>query len=50
MFVLVAILLAIAWIMGIAVVKVSSLAIHVLLGLALLSVVAHVMRSRRRHI
>ena len=49
MLVLVAILLAIAWIMGLAVVKVSSFAIHILLALALVSVVAHFLRLRGRH-
>jgi amino acid permease len=49
MLVLVAILLALAWIIGIAVVKVSSFAIHVLLALALVSVVAHLLRWRGRH-
>lgn len=46
MFVLVAILLALAWLMGIAVVKVSSFAIHILLALALVSLVAHLFRWR----
>jgi hypothetical protein len=49
MSVLVAILLAIAWIIGIGVVKVSSFAIHILLALALVSVVAHLLRWRGRH-
>jgi hypothetical protein len=49
MLVLVAVLLAIAWIMGIAVVKVSSFAIHILLALALFSLVAHLLRLRGRH-
>jgi hypothetical protein len=48
MLVLVAILLAMAWIIGLAVVKVSSLAIHILLALALVSVVAHLFRWRGR--
>jgi hypothetical protein len=48
MLVLVAMLLAIAWIIGLAVVKVSSFAIHILLALAFVSIVAHLLRRRGR--
>lgn len=49
MFVLVAILLALAWILGFAIVKVSSVAIHILLLLALASAVTHFVRWRGHH-
>ena len=44
MFVVVAILLAIAWALGFTVMKVSSVFIHVLLALALLSAILHFIR------
>ena len=47
MFIVLAIILAIAWISGFAVMHVSSAAIHLLLLLALVSVVMHVVRGRR---
>lgn len=49
MLLLVAILLALAWIVGIAVVKVSWFAIHILLALALISLVAYLFRWRSHH-
>jgi hypothetical protein len=44
MFILLAIILAVAWVLGFTVMKVSSLAIHILLALALASVVIHLFR------
>lgn len=44
MFILLAIILGIAWVVGFTVMKVSSLAIHVLLAVALASVVVHLFR------
>jgi hypothetical protein len=44
MFILLAIILAVAWLLGFTVMKVSSLAIHILLALALASVVIHLFR------
>lgn len=44
MFILLAIILGIAWVVGFTVMKVSSLAIHVLLAVALASVVVHLIR------
>jgi len=44
MFVVLAIILAIAWALGFTVMKVSSLAIHILLVLALFSVILHFVR------
>ena len=44
MFILLAIILALAWILGFTVMKVSSLAIHILLAFALASVVIHLFR------
>jgi hypothetical protein len=46
MFVLIAVLLAIAWIMGFTVFHVSSAAIHLLIILAIASVVVHLVRGR----
>lgn len=42
-----AILLALAWVLGFTVMHVSSFAIHILIVLALVSLVAHVVRGRR---
>jgi uncharacterized protein DUF5670 len=47
MFILVAVILAIAWIGGFAFLHVSAAAIHVLLFLALASLFVHAFRSRR---
>jgi uncharacterized protein DUF5670 len=47
MFVVLAVILAIAWIGGFAFLHVSAAAIHVLLFLAVLSVLVHVLRNRR---
>jgi hypothetical protein len=47
MFVVLAIILALAWILGFTVLHVSSVAIHLLLLLAIVSVVAHLFRGRR---
>jgi hypothetical protein len=47
MFILLAIILAIAWIGGFTVMHVSSGAIHLLLVLAVISVVVHFARGRR---
>jgi hypothetical protein len=46
MFVVIAVLLAIAWIMGFTVFHVSSAAIHLLIILAIASVVVHLVRGR----
>jgi hypothetical protein len=46
MFIAIAVLLAIAWLLGLTVMKVSSFAIHVLLLLAAVSLVAHFFRGR----
>ena len=42
-----AILLALAWVLGFTVMHVSSFAIHLLIVLAVVSVVAHLFRGRR---
>ncbi len=42
-----AILLALAWVLGFTVMHVSSFAIHLLILLAIVSVVAHFFRGRR---
>jgi len=42
-----AILLALAWVLGFAVMHVSSFAIHLLIVLAIVSLVAHFFRGRR---
>jgi hypothetical protein len=47
MFILLAVILAIAWIGGFTVMHVSSFAIHILLLLALVSIVMHFVRGRR---
>jgi hypothetical protein len=47
MFILLAILLAIAWLGGFTVMHVSSTLIHLLLILAVVSLIAHVARGRR---
>jgi hypothetical protein len=47
MFLLLAALLAIAWIGGFTVMHVSSMAVHILLLLALVSVLMHFVRGRR---
>jgi uncharacterized protein DUF5670 len=44
MFVVVAIILAIAWVLGFTVMKVSSVAIHLLLALAVVSAILHFVR------
>jgi hypothetical protein len=44
MFIALALLLAIAWILGFTVMKVSTIAIHLLLLFALVSLVAHFFR------
>lgn len=44
MFVVLAIILAIAWALGFTVMKVSSVAIHLLLALALVSAILHFVR------
>ena len=46
MFIAIAILLAIAWIFGFTVMKVSSVAIHLLILLAVVSLVMHFVRGR----
>jgi Family of unknown function (DUF5670) len=48
MFMAVAIILAIAWILGFGVFHVTAAAIHVLVLLAIVSVVLHVVRNQRR--
>jgi Family of unknown function (DUF5670) len=47
MLLILAAILAIAWIGGFAVMHVTSVAIHILLVLALISVVMHFVRGRR---
>jgi len=47
MFIALAIILALAWIFGFTVLHVSSFAIHLLILLAVVSVVAHLFRGRR---
>lgn len=47
MFVVLAILFGIAWLLGLTVMKVSSFAIHVLLILAVISVIVHFVRRTR---
>jgi hypothetical protein len=47
MFIVLAVILAIAWIGGFTVMHVSSYAIHILLLLALVSIVMHFVRGRR---
>lgn len=42
-----AVLLALAWVLGFTVFHVSSFAIHVLILLAIVSAVAHLVRGRR---
>ena len=48
MLIILGILLAIGWILGFTVMKVSSVGIHVLLLLALVSVVFHFFRGRAK--
>jgi hypothetical protein len=47
MFILLAVILAIAWIGGFTVMHVSSAAIHILLLLAVVAIVMHFVRGRR---
>ena len=47
MFILLAVILAIAWLSGFTVMHVSSAFIHLLLVLAVISVVLHLVRGRR---
>ncbi len=47
MFIAIALLLAIAWIFGFTVMKVSSVAIHLLIVLAVVALVAHFFRGAR---
>jgi len=49
MFIALAVLFAIAWLLGLTVMKVSAVAIHILLVLAVISVVAHFIRGRGPH-
>jgi hypothetical protein len=44
----IAVLLVVAWLLGILVIKATSAAIHVLLFVAAVVIVAHVMRRRAR--
>jgi Family of unknown function (DUF5670) len=44
MFIVLAIILALGWILGFAVMKVSSVAIHILLVVAVVSIVLHMFR------
>jgi glucan phosphoethanolaminetransferase (alkaline phosphatase superfamily) len=46
MLIALAVLLAVAWILGFTVMKVSSVAIHILIVLALVSLAAHFFRRR----
>ncbi len=47
MFIALAVILALAWVLGFTVMHVSSFAIHILILLAIVSVVAHLFRGRR---
>lgn len=47
MFIVLAVLLAVGWILGFTVMKVSSAAIHILLLFAVVSVVLHLVRGRK---
>ncbi len=47
MLIALAVILALAWILGFTVLHVSSFAIHLLILLAVVSVVAHLFRGRR---
>jgi len=47
MFIALAVILAVAWVLGFTVMHVSSFAIHILILLAIVSVVAHLFRGRR---
>jgi hypothetical protein len=47
MLIALAVLLALAWVLGFTVMKVSSVAIHILVVLALVSLVAHFVRRGR---
>jgi hypothetical protein len=47
MFIAIALLLAVAWLFGFTVMKVSSVAIHLLVILAVVSLVAHFFRGNR---
>jgi hypothetical protein len=47
MFMVLAVLLAVAWILAFGVLHVSAVAIHALLGLAILSALVHTIRPRR---
>jgi hypothetical protein len=49
MFIAIAVLLAIAWILGFTVMKVSSVAIHLLILFAVASLIAHFVRGARTH-
>ncbi|HEY3805387.1 MAG TPA: lmo0937 family membrane protein [Kofleriaceae bacterium] len=46
MLLILAIILAVAWVLGFAVFHVASAAIHILLILAIIGVVAHLLRGR----
>ena len=46
MLILLAIILAVAWLLGFTVFHVASMGIHVLIVLAIVSVIAHVVRRR----
>ena len=48
MLILLAVLFALDWVLGFTVMKVSSVAIHILLVVALVSIVAHLFRGRAR--
>ena len=47
MFIALAVILALAWVLGFTVMHVSSFAIHLLIVLAIVSVVTHLVRGRR---
>ena len=47
MLVVLAVILAIAWLLGLTVLKVSSVAIHLLILFALASVIVHFVRGRK---
>jgi hypothetical protein len=49
MFIAIAVLLAVAWLLGFTVMKVSSVAIHLLILLAVVSLVMHFVRGRGTH-
>jgi len=50
MFVVLAVILALAWVFGFAVYHVASVGIHLLLALAVISVIVHFLRGTRARV